>query len=462
MQTKSLPRSEYISAKLIVITLAVFINLIVAFNAVLHDPFVGYDADGHLDYMVTMALHLPTEAESGEYFSPPLPYFLPSLAFQACELDTITCKFIAGKLAQFINLLLSIFVTILLIKINDLASPGNRYLQISTLILLATLTVYYKTFTQVRGEPYLCFFATASIYFGMKLVFAGNSSPKPLDVLYLGVTLGGLALSRQWGFLLFLAYIWVALIILINNKKAGGRFSKSILLAFSIAFAVSSWFYFGLYHRFGSFTPFSTEARSFSFSNQPISFYRNLGISSFLLFRTPTRTTFDNQFIPLFYSDTWGDYWGYFTFIRGDPLYRHLGNKAEITPYLGRVNAVSILPSLIFAVSMVMGLIYTIKSLTKKSGNVESILVVLLFLMVSISLIGYLWFLIKYPLPRGLTIKATYMIQIYLALALLGGILLEKIRLQKHFLYKVILGLLAVVIAHNLPAMITRYWWFLR
>lgn len=449
--------------KVTVIALAVLINCIVAINAFLHDPFIGYDADGHLDYMATVAQQLPSEKESGEYFSPPLPYLLPGLVFQTCDQDQSTCKFQAGKIAQIINLFLSIGITILLIKISEQLSPGNYYLKISTLSLLSILTVYYKTFAQVRGEPYVGFFTAVSIWLGLRLMNDCSQKKLTRNVVYTGVALGGLALSRQWGFFLFPSFVGIAGLLLLHDWQTGKRFSIAILLSFAIAFVISSWFYFSLFLRFGSFTPFSTDkASGFSLSNQPLSFYRNLGISSFQIFRVPVRKTFDNQLIPLFYSDTWGDYWGYFTFIRGDPLYRNFVNKVEITPYLGRVNAVALLPSGIFAGSLLMGLVATYKVLKQRSDGIESLSTVMLFLMILISWMGYLWFLIKYPLPpKGATIKATYMLQIFIVLPLLGSMFLERIRAYSPKFYKTLIGLLAFALIHNLPAMITRYWWFL-
>ena len=68
----------------IILAIACIINALVAVNAALHNPFIGYDADNHLDYVSVLAEHLPNQSDSLEYYSPPLPYFLPSLIFQLC------------------------------------------------------------------------------------------------------------------------------------------------------------------------------------------------------------------------------------------------------------------------------------------------------------------------------------------------------------------------------------------
>ena len=108
MSTKVLQR--------IILLLAIVINLLVAVNAVFHNPFIGYDSDAHLDYLTVAADHLPTKSDSLEYYSPPLPYYLPSVVYYLCNRDEISCKYMAGKFAQGINLLLSILLTVFLLK----------------------------------------------------------------------------------------------------------------------------------------------------------------------------------------------------------------------------------------------------------------------------------------------------------------------------------------------------------
>src|SRR5512143_1600907 len=50
-------------------------------NAILHDPRRGYDGKDHMNYIESLAMdwRLPTKAETGQYYSPPLPYGLPAL-----------------------------------------------------------------------------------------------------------------------------------------------------------------------------------------------------------------------------------------------------------------------------------------------------------------------------------------------------------------------------------------------
>ena len=454
------------ATQLVIVFLFLAIILIVAVNSIVHDPIVGYDADAHLDYLAVVSDHLPSEIESGEFFSPPLPYYMPGLVYQACIAYTVTaprlCKNFGGHFAKGINFLLAIGIILLLVKIANLIKPKNKYFVISTLVFLGGLTVFYKTFAQVRGEPYVAFFTLLVAFLALQM-YKDRSKFNWKYASWLGVSLGLLVLSRQWGFFLYPA---VFLLLLVGRRESmpfSKRFATTIL-TFSLAAIIGGWFYFYLYLEFGSFTAFNVDAQAFSFVNQPLSFYRNTGFRDFLLFKSPIRKTFDNQFFPVFYSEMWGDYWGFFTFIREkSTLYSIYANREQITPYLGRVNFVSLFPSVFLLGGFVLGARRFFQASRRKMYAIDIIAFAFFFVAIMVSLLGYAWFLIKYPvIPKGATIKATYMIQIFVLLPFLAAELLELIRARSLKLYYLSLALLGCVFLHNLPAMISRYWWWLR
>jgi hypothetical protein len=460
------------------ILLAIFlvINLLVLTNSILQNPEMGYDAEDHLAYIQVLPFRLPNDQDTREFFSPPLPYFLPSFVNKAClalNQDRATpkmiddCRKIAGKFDQLINLALSIGITILFIKIAETLRPGNRFLKISSLALLGVMTVYYKTFAQVRGEPYVAFFTIWAIYLIVTLIFR-REGVRWKDGVGLGVILGLLGLSRQWGFMLFPAIAGLVVLIWIFDRQHGWKFTKAIGTSIIIAFLICGWFYLRLYVKYGTFTAFNRSTSGFSLSNQPFTFFRNTGLKDWLLFKAPTRSTlgplrknFENQFFPTFYSEMWGDYWGYFVFIR-DKSYmavNGVGNQAQINPYLGRVNAVAVYPSLIFLAGLMTGAYSIIRLFKKRPEEISrNLFFAFLLLFVIFAFLIYFYFLISYPdLDRGATIKATYMIHALIVLPILGAEFLEKIRALKYQVYVIAMVLLGLVFLHNLPAMITRY-----
>ena len=61
--------------------------------------------------------------------------------------------------------------------------------------------MYYKTFSFVRGEPYVAFFAMLTLYYLLVLFIRKRFTSA--NAALLGIAMGLCALSRQWGLLLF-------------------------------------------------------------------------------------------------------------------------------------------------------------------------------------------------------------------------------------------------------------------
>ena len=150
------------------------------------------------------------------------------------------------------------------------------------------MAVNYKTIVQIRGEPYILLFLSCLLYIFLcaeKQDFYRNR----INVLGFGLIIGFLALSRQWAFLLFPAFF---ILIFYIKKKQKNNYIRFIFSSFLIGFLLSSWYYFSLLIRYGSFTAFNKEPIGFSFSNQPFNFYVPNSSDLYLLFTKPIRPNF--------------------------------------------------------------------------------------------------------------------------------------------------------------------------
>jgi len=452
----------------IILTLCLVINVIVLANAILHYPKIGYDVIQHLNYIQILPDRLPSQKDTYEFFSPPLPYFLPSRFDAICEQYTpdtftngkgitysATCRIYDGKFAQGINFLLSIGTTILLLMIAEQIKPGNRFFKISALSMLALLTVYYKTFSQVRGEPYVVFFIALSIYLINEILKTTSFNYKL--IIATGISLGLLVLSRQWGFFIFPAIFLLVIWIFIRDRQTGWLRARQFFLITLLSAIVGGWFYIHLYLDYGTFSAFNVkQASSPPTIEKVLSFFGQTDIRSAELFQAPVRPVFDHQsFFAIMYSETWGDYWGYFTFVKPAIASDKQGNQASIAPYLGQVNLASIFPSLLLLASFVFGIIQIFRF--RKSLTSEETPLVFIALLALSTILGYLWFVYKYFDQTDLVVKATYTIQTFIALLFLFAGFMEAIRKRSRWAYSAILILLALVFIHNLPAMITRY-----
>ena len=227
----------------------------------------------------------------------------------------------------------------------------------------------------------------------------------------MGIVIALIALSRQWGFFLFLPILFLQF-YKVNGKKYFIFWSISSL----IGIALSSWFYIGLYLKYGSFTAFNMKSNGFAFSNQNSSFYFPNYNQLEYLFTKPIRPHLNNQFFSTLYSDLWGDYWGYFSFTS---QFLELGrNQSTIGDYLARVNVVSTVTTLIL-------IIFWYKSYRLYRSNH---LIQYLNLAVIVSFIGYFMFTILYPNSTGDTIKATFIIQAFHLLVFIASIYFYNLR----------------------------------
>ena len=415
---------------------------------------LGYDGQHHKWYIEVLPFSLPTEQETKEFFSPPLPYLVPSIVDKFCdksvELDLIetNCSIVYGNVGQIFQVFLLIMTFIVLCKIVEIIFPKNKEFANVTLLIFTFLPVTYKSFAMIRGEPYIVLFMFLLIYKFLLLLLKKEGLSNN-NALVVGVLFAGLALSRQWGLFLYPAFAMTWFLALrVWSFNFFKNYTFFLIKAFSIGIFLSSWFYISLFTRYGSITTFNRKPLTFSFNNQPFSFYFDFPLID--IFTNPIRGFgLTNKLIPTLYSDTWGDYWGYFILRRSGPY-----ANFDIVPYLGRVNLVSLIPTML----MLFGIFYTLFNF-KNLNFEQKVFYYIISFCILFTWIGYFWFLIKYPnLSKGDTIKATYILSLIQLLPLYAGNFLEKVNKKRSLIYKLIFISLIAVSTHNLPVLISRYY----
>ena len=441
----------------IIFSLIIFV---LSYNLFHYDPIQGYDGEAHhayvqnfLNIFVPGKTDQPSAKFTYEFFSPPLPYILPAFINEICKYSIFslnkleTCQDIYG----FINILfLSLLFLITLVtytKIIKIIFNKDTSFSLTILLTIGIFSTNYKAISMIRGEVYILFFNAFLIYRFVLLVKKSFNYQKQ-DIFIFGVTIGLLALSRQWAFLLFPSYFIFYFFI---EKIYKEKYIKFMTFSFFIGFLVSGWFYLSLFIEYGSFTAFNQNSTKFSFSNQPLDFYIPFFNESSMVFTNPIRPYFKNQFLPILYSDLWGDYWGYFSFTSRSLLVGR--NQANIGSILGRVNLISLIPTFL----LLIGIKKSFKSLNNSQKNNLDYLNIYLTFAVFISFFGYLWFLVSYPNPSGDTIKAVYIIQLFHLLGLCSALQIEELKNKNKNIYLSIMTILFFVFLQNLSAMMSHF-----
>ena len=453
----------------LVVLLAVAINAIVLVNARLHDPLIGYDARAHLAYVRVLSEgRLPTEADTYEFFTPPLSY-LPAALARSLGSGRL---FLSGKLAQYLNVLYSLGVTLCLIRLCDRIRPGNRGFKRASLLLLGMVPVFYKTFAFVRPEPLLVFLSLLVIERALGIFILDRLDWR--SVALLGLLLGLLLLVRQQAGFVIVALGLFVVARAIARKANRLAYLRALAVALAVAAAIAGWFYVGLAAKRGGPIAYTRPSVPFSLANNPSRFY--LGTGDGMLFMDPVRPAFRNQLLPKLYSETWGDYECYFlvygvdrrthSFLSGGDLESALlrrrarfflrTNRIEEGRYLGRVNLVALIPSGILVCGLFAGAFFAGRS-WRDFQDVRGPALALLWLVTAVTFLAYVVLLVIYPSPSGNMIKATYVLHVLPLAAILAADLLERARLWSRPVFLAALVGLVVAAAHNGPALFTSY-----
>jgi len=424
---------------------------ILIYNILHYAPILGYDAEAHFSYVDYLSRYLPKEIklpsqdETREFFNPPIGYLFPSFAQLVCrniiESNNLLadCQPVYGKATQVFQTILYVITICINLFTLKLVTKSKNIFNVEYLILISLLAVNYRTISMIRGETYILFFLSLFLLVIQKAENR-NYDLSLKQIIYSGVIIACIALSRQWGFLLF-----VPLIVLLIYKNTKLNYFKFWSKSASIGALLSSWFYVGLYQNYGSFTAFNMESKGFSLNNQNLSFYIPNFSQLEFLFTKPIRPNLNNQFISILYSDLWGDYWGYFTFTS-----RFLNdgrNQLNIGDYLARVNIVSIITTFII-------IIFCFLAYKKYKSNFIIQYVNLAWI---VSLVGYLLFTISYPNTTGDTIKSTYIIQAFHLMVFLASIYFYDLKRVNKKMYTGIIIALIVIYIHNFQSYLSHF-----
>lgn len=432
--------------------ISVSIVYILIYNYYHYDPILGYDAEAHFAYVDYLSrylpreIQLPTDVETREFFNPPMGYIFPAVVQVICR-NTISsvnfledCRPIYGKSTQIFQSFLYIFTIYINLQTLKIFTKSKSILIPSYLLLISLFAVNYRTISMIRGEPYILFFMSIFILLILKNE-ERNFSINIFQIFLMGLVIGAIALSRQWGFFLFLPII----VLSYFRKKDRLQHFKFWFYSASIGFLFSGWFYINLYINYGTFTAFNIDRPKFSIFNQPLNFYFPNFDQIQYLFEKPIRPYLDNQFISILYSDLWGDYWGYFSFtsrfldIGRDQLY--------IGDYFARINALSLITTSII-------LVFCILTYKKYRDNY---LVQYLALAILFSFLGYLIFGISFPNSSGDTIKATYIIQLFHLIAFFASVYFHDLLKVKRKMYNLFFLTMLIIYFHNFQSFLSHF-----
>ena len=466
------PRRAWL-AWLVTAAAILLVNAVVLRNALEHEPAVGYDVPDHLGYARVLSTgHLPDRKQSREFFSAPLAYAPPAVVAAVTGEDGDRP---IGRSWQLANVFYSLVLCVSLAAVTGRLVPQDGrwspYAAAAAVLILGTLPVYYKTFAQARAEPLLATLAVVALWAAMRL--CAKPGGRAWRWAAFGLVLGSLPLTRQWGVFAAAPLGVIAAAYAVARlplKTALGR----IALAVAVSGLTCGWFYVSLQVRFGSMTAFNQKPQAFDLAKHPRSAYLDWPLTT--MAGDPTRPNLNYRFGPLLYSDFWGDYWGYFLLYSrrapGDKGGRYFtGRDAQrqrasdtlpertnydtVPAYLGRVNVVSALPSLILLSGVAWGLVAGAIALRRRPDVAAGRLLASTLVLASSA--GYFWFVVSYTDDKTDEIKASYLLQVVPCLALLSSAAIFALARRHPRLAAAALATFALAAVHNARAFWSVY-----
>ena len=402
------------------LVLSAFTALLV-WNALQYDWLRGYDAWQNWRYEQVIAHgDLPSRADTDEWHNPPLFYVTARVA-QALAGAVGASE--PEKAVQFIGAASAVGIALMAFFIARELFPLSRTIQLATLAFAAGTPVLVRGSIMYHPEPLASLLVAGAMYVVVRA--AARRRFTVANGVLAGVLVGLACLTRTWALAALLA---LALVLL-----AGRRASARMLFAFaaSALLLTAPWLVYKAI-RFDSLLAYSRPvAAQWQHKGRPASFY--VGLSVDKVFSEPYAPHYRNRLVPVVYSDWWGDYWRYFrvpTKLISDPP--RLPN-----PYhrqLVEQSYVGILPSVLAVVGL-CALGWT--AVRKRQQPLLAVLVPLLLLA-----IAFVGFLIKYPKQDGDNIKALYVLNAAVPLAVCAGWALDRVRRLNRLVFAAVVLLL--------------------
>jgi len=423
-----------------------------------------YPVKGGLDYarrtlytkIISQEFRFPTYEETSQVYDAPLFYLSTGLAVRLISYMTSFEFSEAIGSMRFFLAFLGIISFFLWYKIFTDFYPKKKNAPIMFLLLLSSMPVFYKVGAMYVSELLTVFISTVSLYFFINQ-FLKKSTYKNAVILSILISIG--LLTRISFFSLAFA-LFVGIIVLFFSKKKGLAVIKFLSIIASIILIMTGWFYLG--RQAGKLTDFGTYAeiykqdRSISlFKRQRLGFYFDIPFKLMMYYPIRPHLSRPAYFLPIYYSDFWGDYWNYFPQTRFGKDESQSARASRYSysdtrrKYLAWQNRVNFVPTILMVVSFLYILITRTKYIIKKKIN-SRILTEFIFTLFVIFTWGSLTIVAsKFP-GEGDWIKASYSLYIVPLYAYFTAVFLFSYLKKIKIIFWPILIILLFSIGNNL------------
>lgn len=277
------------------------LGAVALWNAFAYPSLGGFDAREHLAYARdVLDGSLP---ESGASYTPPGFYVLAALAIrigEALRMDE------PEQLAQVLNALLVIGSGLLVLALARLLIPGRRLAHWSALAFFTACPVVLKTGAMFHPQTLAMFLSLLAFWITASMIVRRDY--RWALWLALALSLASAQLVRSVSVWVVLVVVVALLVAAVAQPEQGRRIRKALgVSAVAIVLVPLPWYIYlqstggnAIFGRGISLTSFE--------SNWPAEFYFDPGLPDVIAH--PQRAELQVGLIPILYAETWGDYFG--------------------------------------------------------------------------------------------------------------------------------------------------------
>ncbi len=430
--------------------LVAVLTVVVVYNAFHYPSVSGYDAEIAIQYARTLVTEWRIPTELRNYYTPP-GFFL--LAGPLVELGDALGLADAADLGQLLDGALAVGTAILLAALCTIVFPGRAWLRFAAVAFFVSSPIVLKTAAMFHPQPLVAFLAMLALVLAARMLEKGRYGVRA--ALVLGLVVGAGQLVRSVGLWTF-GVVCVALLVAAIARPPDRRAAlRALVVVGVVGVLVALPWYVYLQTRYSNPifgrssassgrgvvprlvpgrsaapAPFRLVAAT-ALPSRRLRFYVDPGLPQVIT--APHRPSLAPGFWPILYTDTWGDYYGYW---KWGSIQKPMTERVENR--LTAQSVVGVVPTFLAAAGLLAlaGL-----AVTRARSHPELTLIPLLPL---VALAGTLYYAYAYPSVDGDTVKALFLLPALPAFAVCFGFAVETIGRRSRWVAVILAVLLTV------------------
>jgi 4-amino-4-deoxy-L-arabinose transferase-like glycosyltransferase len=372
-------------------------------NAVTYPSVGGYDAQEYITYAHDLVTSGALPQGTGVYHTPP---GYPAVAGAAVELARGLALDDAGHPGQLVSALSVVGTAVIVLLLARVLWPSRPLLWLAATAFFAFLPTVVKAGAMFHPEP-LGMLLSGGALLVLAHMVRGRRYPWWL-ALSLGVLLGLGQLVRAWSLWMTAVAVVVLCVVALADRLVRRRALSSLGVAVLVAALIPAPWYVHQATRYSNPVFNRPQPDTFLLARRPLAFYVDARVPEVV--RSPWSGRFDDRFWPVLYAETWGDYFGIWSWGTG-----RSERTDAIDRTLARQSALGVLPTALALIGVValLGL-----ALTRPREDVGRLIAAL----PPVAAVAAILFLsVAYPSTDGDTIKGTYALAAAPSLAICFG-----------------------------------------